>query len=113
MIVPGSSAFTRTPCGARSTCIDFVSASTAPFDAIRRALEIGRDDRRPLRCEQLGARAADARAGARDDADLPREPHGQARTEPRARASARAIRMMAPLTASIQNVDVFRSTSTS
>src|SRR4051794_19573929 len=33
MTVPGISAFTRTPCGARSTCIDFVSASTAPFDA--------------------------------------------------------------------------------
>src|SRR2546423_3265665 len=33
MIVPGISALTRTPCGARSTCIDFVSASTAPFEA--------------------------------------------------------------------------------
>src|SRR5207302_1687151 len=33
MIVPGSNALTRTAWGARSTCIDFVRARTAPFDA--------------------------------------------------------------------------------
>ena len=31
--MPGSSALTRMPCGATSTCIDLVIDRTAPFDA--------------------------------------------------------------------------------
>ena len=41
-----------------------------------------------------------------------RSPHRQARTVPISRARPSAIRMIAPFAASIQNVDVFRSTST-
>src|SRR5207244_3777633 len=75
-------------------------------------VEVGGDDSRTLGGEQLSARSADSRTGAGDDANLVREAHGQARIVPITRASPSAIRMIAPFAASIQNVDVFRSTRT-
>src|SRR3989442_13389131 len=71
-----------------------------------------RHDAPALGGEEKRTHAADARARSRDDANLTGEPHGQARTVPITRASPSAIKMIAPFAASIQNVDVLRSTST-
>src|SRR5262249_40867794 len=81
-------------------------------DAFEGGVEVGGDDCGALLGEEPRARTADAGAGAGDDADLAGEPHGHGRTLATRRASPSAMRMIAPFAASIQNVDVFRSTRT-
>src|ERR1700726_4550296 len=66
-------------------------------------VDVRHDDGCSFSCEQPRSRLADARAGTRDEADLAPQPRAaQARAVPISRAAPRAMRKMAPSTASIQ-----------
>src|SRR2546428_6899681 len=66
-------------------------------------IDVSDDDVGTFVCEQPRGRLADARARAGDEADLAREPgFAHTRSVPMSRARPRAMRMIAPSTASIQ-----------